>query len=212
MLRGETDGGHIRFDNATQGELTRNNDMGAFTDLTVMSERQTLTTVQLCVVDSRSSKLSTSKVPVEDEEIIQLNSTHVGAPRFIDEDKLYSFYIEEICSFVKGSSAEERDAYHQLNNNNIMTGIEVDVHQFYVVGPGGEPGSIKILSAHPTLQTFLEQGPKKCMKARIRGNDPVSPPIPPASNGSMKPTTDLVPPTLSIAPTLTVTTIDVADS
>jgi len=30
VLRGETDEGHIRLNNATQSELTRNNDIGAF--------------------------------------------------------------------------------------------------------------------------------------------------------------------------------------
>ncbi len=30
MLRGETDGGYIRVNNATQSELTRNNDLGTF--------------------------------------------------------------------------------------------------------------------------------------------------------------------------------------
>lgn len=122
---------------------------------------ETLTTIRQCVVDSRSGKLGTSEVPMEDEEVIQLSTTHVGAPRFTDEDTLYGIFIDEITSFVKGFSAEERAAYHALNND-IMTGTEVDVHQFYVVGTHGEQGLMKILTAHPSLQTFLELGPSRC--------------------------------------------------
>ena len=171
--------------------LSRNDDGG-----------EILTTIRLCIVDSRSGKLSSPEAPFEDEEIIQLNTTHVGAPRFTDEDTLYSFYIEEITEFVKGFSAEERNLHHALNHD-IMTNTEVDVHQFYQVGTQGEPGSIKIITAHPSLQTFLEIGPTKCMEERLRGdqgNESIR-------NGSVKPAIEFRPAS-EPAPTLTVTTVE----
>ena len=178
------------------------------TDLVVLSTNdlggETLTTVRLCVVDSRSGKLSSPEAPFEDEEFIQLNTTHVGAPRFMDEDTLYSFYIDEITSSVKDFSAEERDLHHALNHD-IMTNTEVDVHQFYVVGTQGKPGSIKILTAHPSLQTFLEIGPSKCMEARVRGSDDVDQS---SRNGSIRPAIELRPASKPAAPTLTVTSAE----
>ncbi|KAK3170675.1 hypothetical protein OEA41_002757 [Lepraria neglecta] len=150
------------------------------TSLTVLSKTdkggKAPTTIRLCIVDSRSGKLSTSDSPVEDEEVIQLNTTHVGAPRFMGESTLYALYIDEIATLVTGFSKEERAAY-QTFNNAIMTGIKVDVHQFYNVGNEGEPASMKILSANPSLQNFLKLGPAKCMDARMRGYYQTSPPI-----------------------------------
>ena len=137
------------------------NDSGAETSMTVRS----------CIVDCRSGKLSTSEVPVEDEEVIPLNTTHVGTSRFQDEDVLYGYYIDEITTIVKGFSAEERATYLALNND-IMTRTEVDIHQFddfYDVDSGGETKSVKILSAHPCLRTFLEIGPSRCMDERLQG-------------------------------------------
>lgn len=160
--------------------------------------------IRLCVVDSRSGKLSTPEAPFEDEEIIQLNTTHVGAPRFTDEDTLYSFYIDEITEFVKRFSAEER-SLHQALNDDIMTNTEVDVHQFYVVGTEGEPASMKIISAHPSLQDFLEIGPSKCMEARVRGSDQVDES---SRNGSVKPAIELRPASEPAAPTLTITSVE----
>ena len=160
--------------------------------------------IRLCVVDSRSGKLSIPEAPFEDEEIIQLNTTHVGAPRFTDEDTLYSFYIDEITEFVKRFSAEER-SLHQALNDDIMTNTEVDVHQFYVVGTEGEPASMKIISAHPSLQDFLEIGPSKCMEARVRGSDQVDES---SRNGSVKPAIELRPASEPAAPTLTITSVE----
>lgn len=178
------------------------------TDLVVLSTNdtggETLTKVRLCIVDSRSGKLSTPEVPIEDEEVIQLDTTHVGAPRFLGEDTLYGYYVDEIATFVKGFSAEERAASHALNND-IMTKIEVDVHQFYEVSNQGGPGSMKILSAHPCLRTFLEIGPSKCMEERLRDTDIEETP---QSNGSIRPTIELRPASEPAAPTLTVTTVD----
>lgn len=164
---------------------------------------ETLTTIRLCIVDSRSGKLSSSEAPFEDEEVIQLNTTHVGAPRFTDEDTLYTLYIDEITAFVKEFSAEERALHHTLNHD-IMTNTEVDVHQFYVVGTQGELGSMKIMTAHPSLQTFLEIGPSKCMEARVRGTDQVDE----TRNGSIRPAIEFRPASEPAAPTLTVTSVE----
>lgn len=181
------------------------------TNLVVLStndtEGETLTTVKLNIVDSRSGKLSTSEVPVEDEEVIQLNTTHVGTPRFLGEDTLHCYYIDEIANLVKGSCAEERAAYLALNND-IMTGTEVDVHQFYEVGSKGGPKSMKILSAHPSLRTFLDMGPTKCMDERLRGMDIEETP---KSNGSIRPAIEVRPASEPTAPTLTVTSEDAED-
>ena len=178
------------------------------TELAVLSTNdlggETLTTIRLCIVDSRSGKLSSPEAPFEDEEFIQLNTTHVGAPRFTEENTLYSFYIDEITEFVKGFSADERKLHHALNED-IMTNTEVDVHQFYVVGTQGEPGSMKIMTAHPSLQTFLEIGPSKCMEARVRGTDQVNEG---RRNGSVRPATELRPASEPAAPTLTVTSVE----
>lgn len=139
------------------------------TNLTVLSTNHTgvesLTTIRLFIVDSRSGKLSTPEVSLENEEIFQLNATHVGAPRFQGEDQLYRYYVEEIVAFVEGYSPEETAAYHALKND-IMTGVEIDVHQFYESTLG-----MKIISTHPCLQSFLELGPAKCMEDRLCGID-----------------------------------------
>lgn len=178
------------------------------TNLIVLSTNdsggETLTTVRLCIVDSRSGKLSTSEVPIEDEEVIQLNTTHVGTPRFLGEDTLYGYYIDEITTFVRGFSAEDSAAYHALNED-IMTGTEVDVHQFYEVDRQGGRGSMKILSAHPCLQKFLEIGPSRSMDDRVRGMDSEETP---QSNGSIRPMIEFRPASEPTGPTLTVTTID----
>ncbi len=165
---------------------------------------ETLTNIRLCVVDSRSGKLSTSEVPIEDEEVIQLNTTHVGAPRFTGEPKLYRCYIDELIAFVDGFSAEERAAYHALNDD-IMTGIEVDVHQFYEDSTKSGPGSMKILSARPNLRTFFDLGPRKCMDERLRGMDGVEDF---RSEGSIRPAIEVRPATEPAAPVFTVTTVD----
>lgn len=182
------------------------------TDLIVLSTNdsggETLTTVRLCIVDSRSGKISTAEVPIEDEEVIQLNTTHVGTPRFVGEETLYEYYIDEIASFVKGFSAKESAAYHALNDD-IMTGTEVDVHQFYEVDKEGGLGSMKILSARPCLRTFLEIGPSRCMDERLRGMDTEETP---QSNGSIRPTIEVRPASKTTAPTLTITTTDTDES
>ena len=170
---------------------------------------ETLTTVRLCIVDSRSGKLGTAELPFEDEQIIQLNTTHVGAPVFRDEDVLYGYYLDEITALVKGFSAVERAAYHSLNLD-IMTGTEVEVHQFYLAGTQGEQGSMKILTAHPSLQKFLEQGPTKCMKERRQGEDNNADKG--ESNGSIQKVIVSRPASEPVAPLLTITNVDIEDA
>ncbi|KAK4697238.1 hypothetical protein P7C71_g809, partial [Lecanoromycetidae sp. Uapishka_2] len=150
------------------------------TELTVLSTdasgSESSTVIKLCIVDGRSGKLGTSDVPIEDEQFIRLHTTHIGVPRFVREEILYLEYLNEITYLVTNFSVEERIAYHALNTT-IMTRTQVDIHQFYVVGSQEESESMKILSASPSLKTFLELGPAHCMEARIRGNHQISPPI-----------------------------------
>lgn len=150
------------------------------TELTVLSTDasglESSTVIKLCIVDGRSGKLGTSDVPIEDEQFVRLHTTHIGVPRFVREEPLYSEYLDEITYLVKNFSVEERKAYHALNTS-IMTGTQVDIHQFYVVGSQEESESMKILAASPSLKTFLEIGPAECMQQRIKGNHNISPPI-----------------------------------
>lgn len=150
------------------------------TELTVLSTdssgAESETIIKLCIVDGRSGKLGSSDVPIEDEQLLRLHTTHIGVPRFVREEELYFDYIDEITHLVKNFSVEERLAYHALNTS-IMMGTQVDIHQFYVVGSQEESESMKILSASPSLKTFLDIGPTKCMEQRIRGNHEISPPI-----------------------------------
>lgn len=135
------------------------------------------TVIRVYIVDSRSGGLGTSEAPVEEEDVVKVNTTHVGLPRFTNQDAQYEIYLREITKLVQDYRPEERFEFQRMNKH-IMTGIKVDVHQFY-----GEQGSIQILSTHPTLESFLELGPARCMEERIRGQDkdvqPASPPPPP---------------------------------
>lgn len=168
---------------------------GMDTDLTVLSTDdtgiETLTVIALSIVDSRSAKLSTPEIPLEDEEIIQLNTTHAGVPQFLGEDTLYGFFMDRIVADVNGYSTKENALYHALNDR-IMTGVEVDVHQFYE-----SMQSMKIVSTHPSLRTFLELGPNKCMKDKLRGID-----------GSIRPRANMRRASGRSIPTLMVTTAD----
>ena len=139
------------------------------THLTVLSTNDSggegLTTVRLCITDSRSGKLSTPEMPIEDEVIVHLQTTHVGAPKFMDEDGLYELFLDEMHGLVDNYSDYQRTAFQALNKS-IMSNTLVDVHQFY-----GHTGAMKILSARPSLEDFLEIGPTQCMIDRIRGSD-----------------------------------------
>ncbi len=170
---------------------------------------ETLTEVRLFIVDSRSGKLGTAELPFEDEEVIPLNTTHVGAPLFQDEDTRYGRYLDEMTLLVRGFSAVERAAYHALNHD-IMTGTEVEVHQFYLAGTRGEPGSVRIMATQPSLRKFLEQGPAECMNERLRGGD--DPADKRESNGSAQKVMDSRRAPNPVAPLLTITNVDTEDA
>ena len=160
---------------------------------------ETLTTLDLCIVDSRSAKMSTPDVPIEEEEVKELHSTHVGAPRFTDDDSLRDRYVQDIISFIQTFSSQERAAHRALTLS-IMNDIRVDVHQFYQTGSAEEP-AMKIWSEHPTLQTFLDVGPAECLKRRLRTPAQVKQPMP---NGISKPSIEIRHPTESPAPRIVV--------
>ena len=139
------------------------------TDLSVLSTDdagvETLTNLRLCTVDNRCARLSTSSIPFEDEEILQLHTTHVGAPRFEGEDTLQSLYLDRIAAFVETYSDTERHAQVVLNDC-IMECVQIDVHQFYQSMP-----SMKIMSTHPSIRDFLNRGPTQCIEARLQEID-----------------------------------------
>lgn len=122
--------------------------------------------VNLYVVDNRSAKLGNADVPVEEEEIIDLNTTHLGVAKFTKEDNLKKLYIDELVFFLESFSVEERAAYDALNYE-ILNDVKLDVHQFYRTGATGERASTKIMSGHPSLKFFLEVGPTECLRARL---------------------------------------------
>jgi len=112
---------------------------------------ESIVEVNLCVVDNRSAKLGNADVPVEEEEVIELNTTHIGAARFTKEETQRGLYVDELVDFLKGFSVEERSAYDKLNND-ILNDVKMDVHQFYRAGAKGEPASTKIITSHPSLK------------------------------------------------------------
>lgn len=130
------------------------------------SAGETLTSISLCIVDGRSAKLGTTDIPVEDEEVIPLNSTHTGAPKFSGEDILHDLFIDELASLIQGFSADERAAYQNLTSG-IMTDLKVDIHQFYESRNAGKPTSMKVWSEYPSLKLFFDLGPTACLDRRL---------------------------------------------
>ena len=126
-----------------------------------------LTTINLSIVDSRSAVLSTSDVPVEEEEVFALSATHVEVPQLANDDKVRRKYLKDLRRFLQNFSAPEREA-HQALASSIMTDIHVDVHQFYEFATLGEPAPLKVWSERPTLREFLEKGPAKCLERRFQ--------------------------------------------
>ncbi|KAL8789142.1 MAG: hypothetical protein Q9195_006963 [Heterodermia aff. obscurata] len=133
---------------------------------TIDTSGESLVDVSLCIVDSRSAKLGSADVPVEEEDPIELNCTHTGAPRFTKEPGLRGLLIDELQRFVQSFSVEERAAYDTLNTS-ILKDLKVDVHQFYQTGVKGDLASTKILSSQPSLREFLDDGPTKCLARRL---------------------------------------------
>lgn len=118
------------------------------------------------VVDSRSAKLGNAEVAVDEEEVIDLNTTHTGTARFTKEEALCNLYVDEIVFFLESFSAEERAAYDNLNNS-ILKDIKVDVHQFYRPGGREQSSSTKIITGHPSLKDFFDHGPSECLRRRL---------------------------------------------
>ena len=100
---------------------------------TIDTSGESVVDVGLCIVDSRSAKLGSADVPVEEEDIMDLNCTHTGAPRFMKEDSLKELLVDELVSFAQSFSIEERTAYDTLNAN-IMKEVKVDIHQVGLFG------------------------------------------------------------------------------
>ena len=132
---------------------------------TIDTSGESVVDVGLCIVDSRSAKLGSADVPVEDEEVVDLNCTHTGAPKFTKEHGLRDLLIEELTYFLQGFSVEERTAYDALSAS-ILRDVKVDVHQFYQTGVKGDLASTKILTGHPSLRDFFDVGPSKCLERR----------------------------------------------
>lgn len=149
---------------------------------TIDAGGESIVEVNLCIVDNRSAKLGNADVPVEEEEVIELNTTHSGVARFTKEETLRRLYVDELVFFLEGFSIEERSAYDKLNND-IINDVKMDVHQFYRTGTQGEPTSTKIITGHPSLKFFLDHGPSECLRRRLetgkKGNT--------LSNGVSKP-------------------------
>ena len=133
---------------------------------TIDTSGESVVDVALCIVDSRSAKLGSADVPVEEEDPVELNCTHTGAPRFTKEPGLKGLLIDELTSFVQSFSVEERAAYDTLNAS-ILRDLKVDIHQFYQTGVKGDLASTKILTSQPSLRDFFAIGPTKCLERRL---------------------------------------------
>lgn len=160
-------------------------------------EGENLISVGLTVVDGRSARLSTADLPIEDELIFELDTTHSGATRFKDRD-VFERFVTELDVLIRNFSADECNAYQELSAS-IMTDVTVDVHQFYQISTDTEPAaSMKVWSEYPSLKTFLDQGPTKCLKKRLEifQKDEES-----STNGTLNPTIEIehVAPTIKIA-------------
>ena len=142
------------------------------TDLKILftnsRDGETLTYICRILVDRRSARLSTADPPAEDEEIAALNTTHIGAPKFTNERNIHDRFLEKITDLIQNFNAEDRMAYLTLGSN-IMANTFVDVHQFYQSEVNGDIALMKIWSERPSLKTFFEIGPTKCLEMKLRG-------------------------------------------
>ena len=127
---------------------------------------ESLTTVSLCVVDSRSSKTSTADVLIEEEENISVDTTHVGTAGLADDSHLRRGFCAVLNSFIVSNSAQDRAAHHNLTTS-ILAEVKVEVHQFYEMHVETGKTSMMVWSEHPSLQEFLEHGPAECLGRRI---------------------------------------------
>ena len=127
---------------------------------------ESLTTVKLCVVDSRSSRTSTADVLIEEEENISVDTTHVGTAGLADDNTLRLGFCAILNSFVDSNSAQDRADHHNLTTS-ILAEVRVDVHQFYEKSVVAEKTSMMVWSENPSLQDFLEHGPAECLSRRL---------------------------------------------
>lgn len=133
---------------------------------TIDTSGESVVHVGFCIVDSRSAKLGSADVPVEEEDPVELNCTHTGAPRFTEEQGLKGLLIDELTSFVKSFSIEDSAAYDTLNAS-IQNDLKVDIHQFYQADVKSDQAYTKILSCQPSLRDFFDIGPTKCLERRL---------------------------------------------
>lgn len=154
---------------------------------TTNAEGENLISVGLTVVDGRSARLSTADLPIEDELVVELNTTHSGAPRFKDQD-VFEHFVSQLDALICNFSADDCNAYQELTTS-IMTNVKVDIHQFHQVFTDKEPGaSMKVWSEYPSLKTFFDQGPTKCLKKRLEKFKQDEKPL---VNGNPKPTIEI---------------------
>lgn len=161
---------------------------------TTSVEGENLISVGLTIVDGRSARLSTADLSVEDESIVESNTTHSKAPRFKDQ-KAFDYFISELSALILNFSADDCIAYQELSTS-IMANVKVDVHQFYQTSTEKEPvASMKVWSEYSSLKTFFDQGPTKCLKKRLEKFEQDEKPL---INGNPKPTEHAAP-TIKIA-------------
>ena len=128
---------------------------------------ENLTSISRCVVDQPSAIMSTKDVLIEEEEVILINTNHIGAARFANDERLRSHYCEELRAFIGSTNARDRETHHALITS-IMTDVLVDVHQFYQIHVSAEATAMKVWSERPALQDLLELGPAACLKRRLQ--------------------------------------------
>lgn len=130
------------------------------------SAGKALTSVGLCIVDGRSARLSTPQIPVDDEVIIELPSTHTGTTMFYGGAAQKTVFLNEVAALIQSFSADERAAYQSLHSS-IMNDVKVDIHQFYESENQGDATSMKVWSEHPSIKIFFDLGPTACLSRRL---------------------------------------------
>ncbi len=122
-----------------------------------------VTTVGLHIVDYQSAILGTADVPVEEDEIIFLPTTHVGTSQLAVGRDFQALFIQNLAQLIHNFNVDERIALCELNSR-VMNDITVDLHQIY---PSGAPSSLaprKLHSKRLSLRNFLDLGLAKCLE------------------------------------------------
>ena len=160
---------------------------------------EVVTILRKRIVEGPSATISTMDVLIEEEYVRILNTDHVGTARFANKDTLRSQYCEELKTLIESTSAGDRAAHHGLITS-IMTGVQVEVQQFYQMEIAPGTAAMRVWSERPTLQDLLEHGPRACLKRRLQ------PTFEDGSytNGNIKPAITIRHATESSAPTVTV--------